>query len=386
MITESIKIPTEKLCAEPTPFYFYDMALLRNTILDIKHACVYPDYLVHYAVKANADNVLLSMISSYGFGADTVSGGEIVRALENGFQPEKIVFAGVGKTDAEIELALKTGIGCLNVESEEELEVIESISRRMKLVAPVAIRVNPEVDAHTHHYITTGLPENKFGVAISKLDSIVKKVIDSQHLHFKGLHFHIGSQITSMEPYRVLCSRISSLQSHFDEMNISIPTINVGGGLGIDYDSPETHPVSDFKAYFDTFHNHLPLRPGQQLHFELGRSVVGQCGALIARVTYVKQGIDKKFIILDAGMTDLIRPALYQAHHKIINLTSRSTHMENYDVVGPICESSDTFAVDVQLPETQRGDLIAILSAGAYGQSMASGYNCRQLPRGVYSE
>ncbi len=379
-----MNFPTDRFRSLDTPFYYYDMELLRATLNVIESASATEGYCVHYAIKANANDPILRTISSRGFGADTVSQAEILKAIDCGFAPAKIVFAGVGKTDSEIELALREGIGCFNVESGEELEVIEQIAARMGKIAPVAIRVNPEIDAHTHHYITTGLAENKFGVAMSRLDDTVRRVVGSPYLQFKGLHFHIGSQITSMAAYEELCRRILYLQEQLDRLSVAVPVINVGGGLGIDYDHPDANPIPDFQAYFDTFRRCLPLRRGQQLHFELGRAVVAQCGSLITRVLYVKQGVERRFVILDAGMTDLIRPALYQAYHKIENLTSCSEHTERYDVVGPICESSDVFATDEILPLTRRGDIMAIRSAGAYGQVMASTYNCRPLAPAIY--
>lgn len=377
--------PIKEFIDLKTPFYYYDMELLRDTLSALTKAADYPGFKVHYAVKANANPVILQAISQYGLGADTVSGGEIARALECGFSADTIVFAGVGKTDAEIELALQKGIACFNVESAEELDVIEEIAHNMDVVANVALRVNPEIDAHTHHYITTGLAENKFGIAMASVEGLAKRCVQSTHLNFRGLHFHIGSQITTMEPYRILCQRILAVQSQLNKMGIELPTINVGGGLGIDYDTPDANPIPDFKAYFDVFHDNLPLKPDQELHFELGRAVVAQCGSLISRVLYVKKGVDKNFVIVDAGFTDLIRPALYQAHHAIQNITSTSTDCERYDVVGPICESSDVFGVDELLPTTHRGDLIALRSAGAYGEIMASQYNCRQLPNAIFS-
>ncbi len=379
-----MNFPTDRFRSLDTPFYYYDMELLRATLNVIDPASSTEGYCVHYAIKANANDPILRTTSSPGFGRDTVSQAEILKAIGCGFGPAKIVFAGVGKTDSEIELALREGIGCFNVESGEELEVIEQIAARMGKIAPVAIRVNPEIDAHTHHYITTGLAENKFGVAMSRLDDTVRRVVGSPYLQFKGLHFHIGSQITSMAAYEELCRRILYLQEQLDRLSVAVPVINVGGGLGIDYDHPDANPIPDFQAYFDTFRRCLPLRRGQQLHFELGRAVVAQCGSLITRVLYVKQGVERRFVILDAGMTDLIRPALYQAYHKIENLTSCSEHTERYDVVGPICESSDVFATDEILPLTRRGDIMAIRSAGAYGQVMASTYNCRPLAPAIY--
>lgn len=375
----------ELLKSVRTPFYYYDTQLLDQTLDILRDMSNYPGFRVHYAIKANANPVILSHILNAGLGVDAVSGGEIQAALNAGFAPDKIVFAGVGKRDDEIELALNHGIECLNVESEAELEVIESIAAAMGVKAPVALRVNPNIDAHTHSYITTGLAENKFGISIEMLEAIVKRCVASPHIDLRGLHFHIGSQITQSDPFRMLCNVVNNLQDHYNAQGIYFPIINVGGGLGIDYDHPDTNPVLDFRTYFSMFHKHLRLRPGQELHFELGRSIVAQCGSLITKVLYVKQGLNKRFVIVDAGMTDLIRPALYQAHHTIQNLTSASGETAVYDVVGPICESSDVFGKDEQLPVTTRGDLLALRSAGAYGEIMASRYNCRELPASVCS-
>lgn len=377
--------PMELLKSVRTPFYYYDTQLLDQTLDILRDMSNYPGFRVHYAIKANANPVILSHILNAGLGVDAVSGGEIQAALKAGFAPDKIVFAGVGKRDDEIELALKHGIECLNVESEAELEVIESIAAAIGVKAPVALRVNPNIDAHTHSYITTGLAENKFGISIEMLEAIVKRCVASPHIDLRGLHFHIGSQITQSDPFRMLCNVVNNLQDHYNAQGIYFPIINVGGGLGIDYDHPDTNPVPDFRTYFSMFHKHLRLRPGQELHFELGRSIVAQCGSLITKVLYVKQGLNKRFVIVDAGMTDLIRPALYQAHHTIQNLTSASGETAVYDVVGPICESSDVFGKDEQLPVTTRGDLLALRSAGAYGEIMASRYNCRELPASVCS-
>lgn len=377
--------PMELLKSVRTPFYYYDTQLLDQTLDILRDMSNYPGFRVHYAIKANANPVILSHILNAGLGVDAVSGGEIQAALKAGFAPDKIVFAGVGKRDDEIELALKHGIECLNVESEAELEVIESIAAAIGVKAPVALRVNPNIDAHTHSYITTGLAENKFGISIEMLEVIVKRCVASPHIDLRGLHFHIGSQITQSDPFRMLCNVVNNLQDHYNAQGIYFPIINVGGGLGIDYDHPDANPVPDFRTYFSMFHKHLRLRPGQELHFELGRSIVAQCGSLITKVLYVKQGLNKRFVIVDAGMTDLIRPALYQAHHTIQNLTSASGETAVYDVVGPICESSDVFGKDEQLPVTTRGDLLALRSAGAYGEIMASRYNCRELPASVCS-
>lgn len=376
------QFPIELLQQTETPVYYYDLDLLRRTLDNLVNAAsAHPGYRVHYAMKANADTEILHEICRAGIGIDTVSGGEIARAVATGFDPSTIVFAGVGKTDREIELALSEGIGCFNVESEPELENIAAIAMKMGKVANVAIRVNPNIDAHTHKYITTGLSENKFGIALERLDAIVDRCAELASINLKGLHFHIGSQILEWEPFEMLSETINKLQTHFEERGITFPIINVGGGLGIDYENPDENPIPDFAGYFDAFASHLALRPGQELHFELGRSIVAQCGSLITRVVYVKEGLAKKFVIVDAGMTDLIRPALYQAHHKIENITAPAdAPLEKYDVVGPICESSDCFGVDETLPQTRRGDLLVLRSAGAYGRIMASQYNCRPLP------
>jgi diaminopimelate decarboxylase len=304
--------------------------------------------------------------------------------LNAGFAPSKIVFAGVGKADWEINLGLEAGISCFNVESQPELEVIDELAGRLGVTANIAFRVNPNVDAHTHKYITTGLSENKFGISMEMLDDVITRTLELKHVRLVGLHFHIGSQLLELTPFSMLCQRINELQDHIEQRGITLKSINVGGGLGVDYDNPDGNPVPDFATYFATYHEHLKLRPGQELHFELGRAVVCQCGSLISRVLYVKEGVNKKFVILDAGMSDLIRPALYGAHHKIELLTPREGEgEETYDVVGPICESSDCFGTDEHLPRAQRGDLVALRSAGAYGQIMASHYNCRAIPESI---
>ena len=369
-----------------TPFYFYNTALLKETLQKIKkEISAHKNYIVHYAIKANANPKLLRLIAQAGFGADCVSGGEIQRALDTGFPASKIVFAGVGKSDWEINLGLDNDIFCFNVESEPELEVINELAKAKGKIASVAFRINPNIGAHTHANITTGLAENKFGIAMKDMEHIIQKAEQLCHIRVLGLHFHIGSQILEMDDFIALCQRINQLIEQLRQAHHRIEHINVGGGLGIDYEHPDKHPIPNFSSYFNTYAKYLNLSDGQQLHFELGRAVVGQCGSLITRVLYVKQGATKQFIIVDAGMTDLIRPALYQAHHQIENLNSREV-LEKYDVVGPICESSDVFAKDILLPKTHRGDLIALHSAGAYGEIMASQYNCRALPQSYTSE
>lgn len=378
--------PVDKFQDTRTPFYYYDTQLLRETLKTIneesgKHA----NYHVHYAVKANANQKILHIISQYGLGADCVSGGEIKAALEAGFPADSIVYAGVGKSDWEIELGLQNDIACFNVESIAELEVINELAQKHGKKARVAFRINPNIGAHTHANITTGLAENKFGIAMQDMDKVIDEAQAMTNVEVVGLHFHIGSQILDMGDFKALCNRINDLQSQLAKRNVFVKNINVGGGLGVSYDNPDREPIPDFKDYFNTYATHLRLRNDQQLHFELGRSVVAQCGSLITRLLYVKQGSYKQFAIVDAGMTDLIRPALYQALHKIQNISSNEPD-ETYDVVGPICESSDVFAKAIDLNRCHRGDLLAIRSAGAYGEIMASGYNCRPLPVGYISE
>lgn len=378
--------PVEKMKGMQTPFYYYDTDLLRST-LDAVNAetAKYGNYFVHYAVKANANKKLLAVINEKGIGIDCVSGWEMEAVLDAGFPASKIVFAGVGKSDWEINLGLDKGICCFNVESIPELEIINELAAAKGKVATVCFRINPNVGAHTHANITTGLAENKFGIAMEDMERVIVLAGTMKNICFKGLHFHIGSQILEMDDFVALCERINELQDKLEQSGIHIEIVNVGGGLGIDYDNPDGHPVPDFESYFATYHRHLKLREGQTLHFELGRSLVAQCGSLITKVLYVKQGSYKQFAIVDAGMTDLIRPALYQAHHEIENITSDRDE-ETYDVVGPICESSDVFDKGVKLNGVQRGDLLALRSAGAYGEIMASGYNCRPLPKGYVSD
>ena len=369
-----------------TPFYYYDTALLRQTLRSIiEESSRYRGFCVHYAIKANANPKILNIISQSGLGADCVSGGEIKAAIAAGIPGGKIVFAGVGKSDWEINTGLKHNIFSFNVESIPELEVINELAAKQDKVARIALRINPNVGAHTHANITTGLAENKFGITMRDMEGVIDYARTLKNVQFVGLHFHIGSQILDMGDFEALCNRINDLQQQLDNHHIHVENINVGGGLGIDYHHPNRLPVPDFKSYFKTYAKFLKLRPHQTLHFELGRAVVAQCGSLITKVLYVKQGDFKQFAIVDAGMTDLIRPALYQAYHKIENITCDDPQ-ETYDVVGPICESSDVFAKAVDLNRCERGHLLALRSAGAYGEAMASQYNCRQLPKGYTTE
>jgi len=378
--------PVEKIQSIQTPFYYYDTELLRQTLQSIvSEARKHDGFVVHYAVKANANPKILRIVREAGLGADCVSGGEIEASVKAGFASNKIVYAGVGKSDWEINLGLEHEIFCFNVESIPELEVINELAAAKGKVASVAFRLNPNVGAHTHANITTGLAENKFGIAMRDMVSVIREAEKLPNVKCVGLHFHIGSQILDMGDFEALCNRVNELQDELERHRIRVEHINVGGGLGIDYAHPNRVSIPDFKSYFDTYAKKLKLRNGQTLHFELGRAVVAQCGSLITRTLYIKEGATKKFAIVDAGFTDLIRPALYQAYHKIENITSEEP-AEAYDVVGPICESTDVFAKQIDLNRTKRGDLLAIRSAGAYGEIMASQYNCRKLPLGYMSD
>ena len=380
------KFPIERFQEIQTPFYYYDSEVLRQTLRTInEEASKHEGFVVHYAIKANANPKILRIIREAGLGADCVSGGEIEASIKAGFSTSKIVYAGVGKSDWEINLGLDSDIFCFNVESIPELEVINELAAQKGKVARVAFRLNPNVGAHTHANITTGLAENKVGIAMRDMLNVIDEASKLANVKFVGLHFHIGSQILDMGDFQALCNRVNELQDELERHRIRVEHINVGGGLGVDYEHPNRLPIPDFKAYFDTYARQLKLRNGQTLHFELGRTVVAQCGSLLTRTLYIKEGATKRFAIVDAGFPDLIRPALYQAYHKIENITSEEPK-ETYDVVGPICESTDVFAKQIDLNKTRRGDLLAIRSAGAYGEIMASQYNCRKLPKGYLSD
>lgn len=382
MLTKEI---ISKFSQIETPFYYYDIKLLQKTLDEIVQESSKKNYKLHYALKANSNDRILQIISNAGLGADCVSGNEITKAVSTGFKSSELVFAGVGKSDKEILTGLTNDILCFNVESKQELEVINSIAISLNKIANVALRINPNINANTHHYITTGLEENKFGINIWELSQVLDLISSLMNIKLIGLHFHIGSQVTDLDVYKGLCLRINEIQKWFSDRNFRFEYLNAGGGLGINYESPDSEPIPDFKSYFEVFEKFLERFPDQQVHFEIGRAIVGQCGSLISKVLYVKEGINTNFIILDAGMTELIRPALYQSYHKIENLTSHGK-ANRYDVVGPICESSDTFAKYFFLPETERGNLIAIRSTGAYGEVMSSEYNLRDKIQSYFSD
>lgn len=369
-----------------TPFYHYDLALLKHTLEACRNAADKFKFHVHYALKANFNEQVLEAIRKIGFGADCVSGNEVKKAIDLGFDSQKVVFAGVGKSDKEIIEALNSNIFCFNVESVQELEIINELAAKLGKKARVALRINPNVDAHTHKYITTGLEENKFGINQWELNACIDQLKACEQLELIGIHFHIGSQITNLEVFKSLCLKVNELNAWFADHGYQLKVLNVGGGLGVDYHAPDQNPINDFESYFAIFNQFLERRNDQEVHFELGRALVAQCGSLISRILYVKNGLKKNFLILDAGMTELMRPALYQAYHKIENISSVSGNHVKYDVVGPICESTDCFGKEVELPESSRGDLIAIRTAGAYGEVMSSGYNLRERVISVYTE
>lgn len=376
---------TEFFKSQKTPFYYYDLDVLNATLDEIKKHGLSKGYHVHFALKANNQLKILEIIREAGLGADCVSGGEVQRAIDAGFSADEIAFAGVGKSDEEIELGLNHNIFCFNCESPQELEVLNELAGKQGKTAKIALRLNPNVEADTHKYITTGLNENKFGINASDLDAVLEQLPELEHLKLIGIHFHIGSQIQKFTPFEELCKKANALNDHIEEQGFELSVINVGGGFGINYEHPNDNSVPDFERFFGLFDKHIRLKDHQQLHFELGRSVVGQCGSLITKVLYTKYGQTKNFAIVDAGMTELIRPALYQAAHRIDVLTSTKPE-EKYDVVGPICESSDTFRKDISIPKVERGDLVAIRSAGAYGEVMRSAYNLREANPSIYSD
>lgn len=368
-----------------TPFYHYDLGLLRQTVSKVQRLAKMYDFDIHYAVKANSNEEILSELNTAGFGADCVSGNEVKLAANVGFPSESILFAGVGKTDKEINAALDLNIKAFNCESPQEIEVLNELASQQNKVAEISLRINPNVDAKTHKYITTGLDENKFGINQVDLEALVLKLPKWKSINLTGLHFHIGSQITDMNVFKGLCLRVNEIQNWFEDNGVKIKHLNLGGGLGINYLSPDEESIPDFETYFGIFNQFLERKPDQKVHFELGRSIVGQCGNLVTRVVFIKNGINTDFAIVDAGMTELMRPALYQSYHQIENLSSNG-EVKDYDVVGPICESTDCFGKSVKLPETKRGDFIVLRSAGAYGEVMTSRYNLRDQNKPLYTE
>ena len=375
------------LSSHETPFWYYDMDLFRRTVDEAARAAEKWGIVVHYSIKANSEPRLLAYIRRRGFGVDCVSGNELAFALEQGFDPSKIVFAGVGKTDEELLIGLRAGIASFNCESVEEVERLNELAGEYGLKANISLRVNPDVDAHTHKFITTGLETDKFGIPRRDVDKVIAMLKGNDRLNFKGLHFHIGSQILDVEGvFTSECQSANDIVKHFESEGLHVRNIDLGGGLGIDYEDPDLHPVPDFDGWFRVLRTRTQCSGDQQLHVEPGRSLVGQCGSLVSRVIFVKRGESRTFVIADTGLNDLLRPALYGAYHKVENLTSTSAQMASYEIVGPICESSDVIGEDRLLPLTQRGDILAIRSAGAYGSAMSSHYNMRTPARTVFSD
>ena len=381
----------EQLDKIATPFYYYDMDLFRRTVDHVAELAEEHDIKVHYAVKANVERRLLEYISAKGFGADCVSGNEVLHAHSCGFPADRIVYAGVGKSDREIYDAMMLGIEAFNCESLQEIFVINEMAHIYGVKANVSVRINPDIDAHTHKYVTTGLYENKFGISQHEFDKLIEIIHKSEHINFIGLHFHVGSQISRVEEvFGLECRRVNEIVEYFEKNGLEIRNINLGGGLGVDYDDPDGNPIADFSTWFGTIAANINRRPDQTVHVEPGRSLVAQCATLISRVVFVKSGETKNFLIMDAGMNDLIRPALYGAYHKIENLSASQRQFfptfQAYDIVGPVCESSDVWGAGRLLPLSVRGDLMAIRSAGAYGQVMASRYNMKDLAPAVFSD
>lgn len=368
-----IVILKEDLLKLPTPSYFYNLDVLEETIDEIITNRQEID--VFYSFKANSNVEILKFIRDKGLGAEVVSIGELNLALDLGFK--KIVMSGVGKTDEQIEKAIINNIDSINIESIQEIQVINEIAKNLRRKARVSLRINPNVDPLTHKAITTGLSENKFGINFEHLDKALDLVKKSEYMEFVGLHFHIGSQITSMSVFKNLVIRVNEIYEYVMERNFDVKLLNLGGGLGIDYHNPDSIP--SFKPYFETIRKFVKVN--SKICVEPGRAVVGQSGTLISKVLFKKDNVGKEILIIDTGMNHLIRPALYEAFHLIQNLSKIEGKNEFlYDVHGPICESTDCFAKNILLPFTERGDYLIVRSAGAYGETMMSDYNLRGKP------
>ena len=374
----------KKFIELPTPFYFYDTDILRENLKSLSN-CLKTNNKVFFSVKSNTNPKILNIISDHKLGIDAVSFNEIKHCLRNGFIADDIVFAGVGKTDKEIEDGIKSNISCFNVESFQELDLINKLSKKQSKKTNVSIRINPNITSDTNKKIQTGSDEDKFGIDIKDINHI-PELSKLSNIDITGIHFHIGSQLLDLKPFKKLCVITNDITTHLKENGVKLRNINVGGGLGIDYDDPINNPISNFNDFINLFNKNINLDKNQSIHFELGRSVVGQCGYLISRILYEKISYNKNFLILDSGMNNLIRPALYNSIHKISNISVNNKDYINYDVVGPICESTDTFAKNYKLPSSSRGDLIAIHSCGAYAESMSSNFNLRGNIKSYFSD
>ena len=377
---------SDKLRQYRTPFYLYDMELLRQTLESLVSVARRYGYVIHYAVKANFDPRIIQLVKEYGLGIDCASGNEVRCAIDAGFDPKGIVYAGVGKRDHELRYAIEHGIFAINCESLQELQVIDDIASAAGKVQDVGLRINPDIDPKTNRCIDTGQADSKFGIAYEEVISNIAWIESLKHVKIRGIHLHIGSQIRELHVFEYLCDKVNSIVAHLGTLGLDFDFVDVGGGLGINYDVPENEPVPNFASVFAIINSHLKVG-GKAVHFEFGRAIAAQCGELITSVLYTKTtATGRKLVIVDASMTELIRPALYGAYHNIDNITSRSEKRERYTIVGTACESTDVFDESITMPETQRGDLLTIKSAGAYGMSMASRYNLHDLPAAVYSD
>ena len=375
-----------KLHAYETPFYLYDMALLRQTLESVVYESKRYGYHLHYAIKANYDDRILQVIREYGLGIDCASGNELKKAIEAGFDPKKIVYAGVGKRDKELKYAIEQEILAINVESLEELFLLDKLSGEAGKVTEVALRVNPDIDPKTNHCIDTGQADSKFGISYEEILENADELKKLKNLKLIGIHLHIGSQIRELHVFENMCNKVNVIVENMERLGFSFRFVDVGGGLGVNYDVPENEPIPNFASLFSIIHNHLSVGD-REVHFEFGRAIVAECGELITSVLFNKTtATGRRLVIVDASMTELIRPALYGSYHNIENITSDSELTTKYTVVGTACESTDVFQENVSLKKTKRGDLLALKSAGAYGMSMASRYNLHDLPGAVYSD
>jgi diaminopimelate decarboxylase len=356
-----------------TPLYVYSHATLVRHIQAYSKAFKGIPHVICFAVKSNSNIAVLNTLAREGAGADVVSGGELYRALTAGVDPEKVVYAGVGKTEDEIRFALKNRILMFNIESGNELAEINRVAGKMRVKAPIALRVNPDVDPGTHPYISTGLKKYKFGIPVDEALEYYHQAMAMKHVKVVGIHKHIGSQITEVKPFADALERVLVLVDRLKEEGVDISYIDVGGGLGIPYEHQKTPQPSDLAKAL------LPLLKGRDVTLvaEPGRSISGNAGILLTKVLYLKDGPGKRFVIVDSGMNDLMRPTLYQAHHEIQPVRKTRARKVVSDVVGPICETGDFLALGRNLPAVEQGDLLAVMSAGAYGFSMSSNYNSR---------
>jgi diaminopimelate decarboxylase len=373
-------VPLETIAAEiGTPLYCYSSATIERHYRVFQEAFALEDTLIAYSMKANSNLSVVKTLARLGAGADVVSGGELARARAAGIPGDRIVFSGVGKQKGEMAAALKAGIYQFNVESEEELEALNEVARALGLKAPIALRINPDVDAGTHAKISTGKAENKFGIPWARAHDAYARAAALPAIAIKGVDIHIGSQITQLAPFRAAFARVAELVMQLRAAGHTIARVDLGGGLGIPYHDGQAEPP--LPAAYAALISELVAPLKVQLIFEPGRMIVGNAGILLSRVIYVKQGEARKFLIIDAAMNDLIRPALYQAYHAIlpVNEAAPAAPQERYDVVGPVCETGDTFTTNRELARLEAGDLIALLSAGAYGAVQASTYNTRPL-------